>query len=157
MRYRTGDYAKGGIVHNKCPGCGRVGPRLTNDITRLSNLSEFRLTSVRGTVVNLNDLVPIMTGLGEIVEWQIEITKADNDPHELDVLNLYIAAKEGTDKGKLTDLLTDKFTCASEVKPSNIIYLTAGEVVALLQMETSTKEERIVDHRPRILREAGLE
>ncbi len=157
LRYRTGDYAKGGIVHDACPGCGRLGPRLTNDITRLSNLSEFRLTSVRGTVVNLNDLVPIMTDLDEIIEWQIEITKVNNDPHELDELNLYIAVGENCDNEKLIGILGEKFAYTCEVKPSAIHFLSPDEIVSRLKMETSPKEERIVDHRPEINRKWGLE
>ena len=154
LRYRTGDYAKGGITHDVCPGCGRLGPRLTNDITRLSNLSEFRLTSVRGTVVNLNELVPIMTDNKDIVEWQVEITKANNDPHEL---NLYVAVKDGTDRENLIATLREKFTYVCEIKPSAVHFLKPEEIVSRLKMETSPKEERIIDHRPEINRKAGLE
>ena len=157
LRYRTGDYAKGGIVHDVCPGCGRLGPRLSNDITRLSNLSEFRLTSVRGTVVNLNELVPIMTSLSEIIEWQIEITKRNQDQYELDELNVYLAVREGTDRDALIKTIGEKFAFATEVKPSKIHFLTVDEVVKRLEMETSQKEQRIIDHRPRICSGGGTD
>ena len=157
LRYRTGDYAKGGIVHDVCPGCGRLGPRLSNDITRLSNLSEFRLTSVRGTVVNLNDLVPIMTSLSDVIEWQIEITKRNEDPYELDELNLYIAVRDQADRDGLIMTIGEKFAFATEVKPSKIHFLTVDEVVHRLEMETSQKEQRMIDHRPRICRRGGVD
>jgi phenylacetate-coenzyme A ligase PaaK-like adenylate-forming protein len=157
LRYRTGDYAKGGIVHEKCPGCGRIGPRLTHDITRLSNLSEFRLTDIRGTVVNLNELVPIMMSIPEVIEWQIEITKRNEDPFELDELNLYIAVRSGTDQESLVKSIGERFAYATEVKPSNVHFLPVDEVVRRLEMETSQKEQRIVDHRPRIYNKGGMD
>jgi len=157
MRYRTGDYANGGIVHDVCPGCGRLGPRLSNDITRLSNLSEFRLTSVRGTVVNLNELVPIMTSLPDVIEWQIEITKRNEDPYELDELNLYVAVRDRTDRDRLVETIGEKFAFATEVKPSKVHFLSVDEVVNRLGMETSQKDQRIVDHRPRICSGGGMD
>ncbi|PKQ28311.1 MAG: hypothetical protein CVT63_03520 [Candidatus Anoxymicrobium japonicum] len=34
LRFRTGDYVKGGIVYEPCPSCGRTVPRLGSDISR---------------------------------------------------------------------------------------------------------------------------
>src|ERR1044072_7373273 len=44
IRYRTGDFVKGGITYETCPHCRRRVPRISSDITRLSDVKDLRFS-----------------------------------------------------------------------------------------------------------------
>jgi phenylacetate-coenzyme A ligase PaaK-like adenylate-forming protein len=142
LRYKTGDI--GSITNEKCV-CGRTIPRLSSEIERSSEIKEFNLTKVKGTLVNLNAFFEILN-IKEIEEWQVEIKKKNNDPYELDELVVYIAPKKNIDfiklKSKLKNLLKEKL----EITPE-IIKIDLNKLLNKLGMETELKEKRIVDNR----------
>jgi hypothetical protein len=43
----------------------------------------------------LNNFFPLMMSHPQVVEWQVEIRKRNNDPFELDEIYLYVAPEEG--------------------------------------------------------------
>lgn len=150
LRYRTGDIAKGGITYEPCPNCGRNVPRISADIQRKSEFKEFDLTKIKGTLVNLNNFFPLLMSHPQVLEWQVELRKRNNDPFELDEIYLYIAPTEGSDLEKLKTDLRQKVIRDTEVAPSDIIFKPVKEILKQLGMETELKEKRIFDNRPKV-------
>ena len=131
-----------------CPHCGRTVPRISSDITRVSNIKEFNLTKIKGTLVNLNNLCSVLADAPGVAEWQIEIRKKDNDPHEMDELVIYISPSDGTATDKLQQDISAQVLADTEIRPNAIIFLPLRELLLKLGMETEMKEKRIVDSRP---------
>ena len=71
LRYRTGDISEWGIVYDPCPGCGRIVPRISTTLSRRSDMGELNLTKIRGTLVDLNNFLPAMAGIPDVLEWQL--------------------------------------------------------------------------------------
>src|SRR3989338_2927863 len=95
LRFRTRDYAVGGMGSEPCPNCGPTPPRISSNITRQSNIKEFNLSKIKGTLVNLNTFSEILASDPEIEEWQIEIRKKDNDPFQMVELAIYLSTRAG--------------------------------------------------------------
>lgn len=151
IRFRTGDFVKGGISFSACPYCRRTVPRISSDITRLSNIKELNLTKVKGTLVNINIFEEILEGSHEIDEWQIEIRKKNNDPYEMDEIILHISlTSSNVDSVLLKKRLKDKILAETEVSPNEINILSREEILSRIEMETSNKAKRFVDARPKV-------
>ena len=149
IRYRTGDFVKGGITYEPCPHCGWTVGRLSNDITRISNVKDFNLSKVKGQLVNLNHFDQILSGFPQIKEWQIELRKKNNDPHEIDEVVIYACVKDGIDKIQLEKEIKKSILVTTEVTPNEVIFVSFDEIVGRLELETASKEKRIVDKRPK--------
>jgi phenylacetate-coenzyme A ligase PaaK-like adenylate-forming protein len=147
IRYRTGDFARGGLTCDPCPHCGLTVPRINSTITRASNVKEVSLTKVKGTLIDLNALALVMASMKEIEEWQIELRKRGGDPFGLDEVVVYVAPRAGAAAG-LDRLLRDRLVAETEVAPNEVVQLTLPEMLARLGMETELKEKRILDSRP---------
>ena len=147
LRYRTGDIADEGIVYDPCIGCGRIVPRISAQISRQSDVGEFHLTKIRGTLVDLNNFLPSMAAMPEIIEWQLTVRKHNDDPNELDELILGIAVREGVDSEQLKGRLTQKLLSDTEVAPNRIDIVPLVELEASLGLDTRMKELRIRDLR----------
>jgi phenylacetate-coenzyme A ligase PaaK-like adenylate-forming protein len=145
LRYRTGDVSEGGITTEPCPHCGRTVPRLSSRITRLSNHTGFQLTKVKGTLVDLNHISALLTDMREIEEWQIEIAKENDDPAEVDIMRLHVAAAPGAtlDAKRISAAVFD----ATEVAVNEVRVHDLPEMINRLGLETEMKEKRIVDRR----------
>ncbi len=148
LRYRTGDIAVGGILYEPCPNCGRSVPRISSNIQRKSEVKEFDLTKIKGTLVNLNNFFPLLMGHPDIVEWQLEIRKRNNDPYDLDEIYLYVAPQETLDRDKFASELKQKILRDTEVSLTDIQVRSVTELIQQLGMETEVKEKRVVDNRP---------
>lgn len=148
LRYRTGDIARGGIMYEPCPNCGRTVPRISSVIERKSEFKEFSLTKVKGTLVNLNNFFPLMMSHPEIEEWQVEIKKRNDDPFDLDEIYLYVAEKAGVNRDTLKTDLQQKIVRDTEVSLTDLVFMPLDKLVTQLGMETELKEKRIVDNRP---------
>lgn len=149
IRYRTGDFVKGGITYEPCPSCGRTLPRLSSDITRLSNITNMHLSKVKGTLVNLNCLDNIFAQVDAVDEWQVEIKKKNDDPFDVDELIIYACARPYTNQGEAESELRKKFLLATELTPNALHWIPRSEMVKRLELETANKEKRIVDKRPK--------
>ncbi len=148
LRYRTGDIAKGGLLYEPCPNCGRTIPRISSDIQRRSEVKEFSLTKVKGTLVNLNNFFPLLMGHPDIEEWQIELRKRNDDPFDLDEIYLHLSTKGEVDQDRLMADVRQKIVRDTEVSLTGVFFKPLPEMVAQLGMETELKEKRIVDNRP---------
>ncbi len=148
LRFRTGDLARGGISYEPCPNCKRLTPRLSGDIVRLSDYKEFELTKLKGTLIDLNAFYPILSGYKDILEWQLEIRKANNDPFDLDELHLYLAPTEGASKNKIKEEVASRIQRELEITPTKISFTNLPKLLKQLGMETESKELRIIDRRP---------
>ncbi len=150
LRYRTGDFVKGGITLGACPYCGRMTLRLSSDITRLSDNKDIHLSKVKGTLVNLSHFAEVINGIPQVDEWQLEIRKHNNDPYEVDEMVVYVSSQAGANQGTLSQLIKDKLTGAMEVSPNEIKFIPLDEMVKRLELETANKEKRILDSRPKV-------
>ena len=150
LRYRTGDFVKGGISHEPCPYCGRMTLRLSSDISRLSDTKDLNLSKIKGMLVNLNHFAEILNDLPEIDEWQIEIGKHNNDPYDSDELIVYITPKKPLNEAAFSQTLKDKLVGATELAPNEIKFIPLPEMIKKLELETANKEKRIIDTRPKI-------
>ena len=147
MRYRTGDMVQG-IEYDQCSFCGKTVPRIKPDIQRSSDVKEFQLTKIKGELVNLNSVYPLLSGMKGIEEWQVEIRKKNNDPYEIDEILVYLCPKEGVSYDEISrdvkkrihdEMFINILTEQKELNP----------LLEQLGMETELKEKRIVDNRPK--------
>jgi phenylacetate-coenzyme A ligase PaaK-like adenylate-forming protein len=103
---------------------------------------------IKGTLVNLDDFGTILTALPEVEEWQVELTKKDNDPMEVDELSVYVALKEGADHARCETELRSRMHSDMEVSPNQLHFLSLEEMLVRVGMETEIKEKRFLDLRP---------
>ncbi len=148
LRFRTGDLVKGGLDTSPCPHCGRSLPRLGPEITRTSEYKEFELTKLKGTLVDLNAFYPLLSGHKDVLEWQLEIHKHNDDPFDLDELYLHITPVEGISKSYLEKELGGLLQREIEVAPSRIVFHSLPRLLRRLGLDTEGRERRIIDLRP---------
>ncbi|MCA9403673.1 MAG: AMP-binding protein [Candidatus Omnitrophica bacterium] len=148
LRYRTGDFVRGGIRYDKCPYKNWFVPRLSSDIGRLSDVKDLQLSKVKGALVNLNHFGAVLSDLPVVDEWQLEIRKKDDDPYEVDELVVYVCVKSDCDRPALERKIRQEMVAATEVAPNKIVYIEHPEMVERLQIEVANKEKRVVDARP---------
>lgn len=149
LRYRTGDFVKGGITYAPCPHCGRTVPRISSDITRLSDVKDLRLSKIKGALVNLNAFEAVLSDIPAIDEWQVELRKKDNDPFEIDEVMVNICVRDGYNKEQVEAEIKNKLQSSTEITPNEIRFVSLHEMVQRLELEVSNKEKRVIDHRPK--------
>lgn len=150
LRYRTGDIAEGGLTHEPCPFCGREVPRLLGPISRSSEVRELKLDKLKGTLVDFNQLEHLLDGNENVGTWQLELRKANDDPHEIDELILHVQQRGTMDEAALKNELNEQFVRQTEIHPNRIVLHTEKEISDLQGVGVELKEERIVDHRPKV-------
>ena len=149
LRYRTGDFVKGGIVYSECPYTKMCVPRLSSDITRLSDVKDLQLSKIKGALVNLNHFSSILSNMPIIDEWQLEIRKKNDDPYEVDEMVLYLCVQKSCNQDELKDKIKKQMQSMTEVCPNTIEFIDMKEMVKRLGLETENKEKRILDKRPK--------
>ena len=149
MRYRTGDFVKGGISYGPCPHCGSTVPRISSDITRLSDIKDLRLSKIKGTLVNLSHFDAIFSEIEAVDEWQVEIKKKNDDRFDVDEVAIYLCGHPGADQTQVESQLRKKLLLATELAPNAIHWIPRPELIKRLELETANKEKRIVDRRPK--------
>ena len=147
MRYRTGDLINGGMTHEPCPACGRTVPRFASDLSRASNKTDMSLTKIKGTLVNLNVITDLLTDSSLVDEWQVVLSKKNDDPLDVDELHVTVSIRDEADSATLPDILASQILDASEVRPSSVSMVAREEMLKRLGMETQLKELRVVDLR----------
>src|SRR3989338_573554 len=120
LRYRTGDLVKGGITYKKCPYCKRTVPRISSQISRVSNIKRLMVSKIKGTLENLNMFSEILESEKMVDEWQIEIRKKDNDPYEIDELIVYVSLAGDKDHQIVKENLNSRIQGATELMPNRI-------------------------------------
>lgn len=149
LRFRTGDFVKGGIVYEPCPSCGRMVPRLGSDITRLQHEHGLSLTKIKGTLVDHGAFFTVLKNIEGVREWQVEIRKAEDDPYDIDVVDVYIAPEEGVNNEVLKEEIESALQVATEVKPSSIEFMSIDELVSRMRVNGGIKEIHVDDKRPK--------
>jgi phenylacetate-coenzyme A ligase PaaK-like adenylate-forming protein len=147
LRFRTGDLVKGGLDLAPCPYCGRSLPRLGLEISRTSDYKEFELTKLKGTLVDLNAFYPLLSGHKDVLEWQLEIRKHNDDPYDLDELYLHVTAAEGMSRQYLEKELQELLQREVEVAPTRIIFHSLPGLLERLGLDTKGRERRFIDRR----------
>ena len=149
IRYRTGDFVKGGIAYNPCPHCGSTVPRISSDITRLSDIKDLQLSKIKGALVNLNHFDVIFSEITGVDEWQVEIRKKNDDKFDVDEVVIYLCGRPGADQAQVENQLRKKLLLATELAPNAVHWVPRPELIKRLELETANKEKRIVDKRPK--------
>ncbi len=150
VRYRTGDVLVGGVSWKECPYCGRTVLRMASQIERVSNVKNFQLSKVKGTLVNLHLFKDILGNDQRIEEWQLVIKKRNDDPFDVDELHLNLALSSRVDESKTDEVrqsIQKHLFEVTEVNLNSIHVLPLDRVLDLLGMETQLKEKRVVDLR----------
>jgi len=147
LRYRTGDLVDGGMTREPCPACGRTVPRFSSDLSRASNQTDMSLTKIKGTLVNLNVITDLLTNSDRVDEWQVVLSKRNDDPLDVDEMGISVSLCEGQAVDGIEEWLTSRIAQAAEVRPSRVEVIDRAEILERLGMETQLKEKRIVDLR----------
>ena len=113
-----------------------------------SNVKDLQLLKVKGTLVNLEDCAVLLSDMPQVEEWQIELRKKDNDPHEVDELVVHLAVKEGCGEDETAAQVQERFKSRIEVAPNRVEFLALEPMLAKIGMETEMKEKRFLDARP---------
>lgn len=148
IRFRTGDFVRGGITYEKCPHSQLTVPRISSDITRLSDVKDMQITKIKGALVNFNTFTVILSNFTEIDEWQIEICKKNNDPFEVDELKIHLCVSQSCNQQLLEEKLRKEFLNLTELSPNEVCFCSLEEMVSRLELETANKAKRIIDNRP---------
>ena len=150
FRYRTGDRVRGGLRYEPCPHCGRTVPRISSDLTRESSLKDLQLLKVKGTLVNLEDAAMLLGSMAEVEEWQIELRKKDDDPHEVDEMVVHLSVKPGCSEQTAAAHVQELFKSRLEISPNQVEFLGLESMLRKIGMETEMKEKRFLDARPKV-------
>ena len=147
VRYRTGDMCKG-VEFGPCEVCGKTTPRIIADIQRSSEVREFQLMKIKGELVNMNEFYPLLSGEHDVEEWQVVIKKVNDDPNELDEIDVLVAPRHGVDfedlKARLGRKIHNEVFISAQIKEEPL-----KKLLEQLGMESELKEKRIVDMRPK--------
>jgi phenylacetate-coenzyme A ligase PaaK-like adenylate-forming protein len=149
LRYRTGDIAAKGITYEPCPSCGRTVPRVDSNITRSSEVKEFHLDKVKGSLVDLNAFFPMLSGMPGVLEWQVELRKHGDDPLDLDEVVVHVATLPGSDWSGIERQVREEMVRTVEIAPNQVRRRELADLLVSLGMETELKEKRILDNRPK--------
>jgi phenylacetate-CoA ligase len=150
LRYRTGDYVDGGVTWEPCPYCGRTVPRIVGKIGRQSSTKELQFGKLKGTLVNFDAIQQLLDDTTEIGEWQLEIRKAHDDPHDVDELILHIAPDNGANVEQLKEKIRTRFLTEIELTPNRIEVHSLDDMLKRIKLESSLKEVRVLDARPKV-------
>ncbi len=156
LRYRTGDCIDGGLVYDRCPHCGLIGPRLVGNIGRNSDVREMRIDKIKGTLVDFNRLEHALDDFPGVGAWQIELRKVNDDPLDLDEMILHIQKTDTKDdESRLREKIGEYLGRELEVHP-NLIFFHDSEAMRRMQgVGSQLKELRFVDRRPKAETGAG--
>jgi phenylacetate-coenzyme A ligase PaaK-like adenylate-forming protein len=150
LRYRTGDCIDGGLTYAPCPHCGRTSPRLVGDISRRSEVKEMNLDKLKGTLVDFNELEHVLDEAPHIGAWQVELRKVKDDPLEMDEIILHVHKTNGFPEEQLKRELRERCYTHLELHPNRIEFHSNEEMRQLQGVGTLLKEQKVVDHRPKI-------
>ncbi len=149
LRYRTGDLCVGGMTNAPCPHCGRTLPRIASELRRVSEQHALNLTKIKGTLVDLSTMGSVLMQLHSVEEWQVVLSKRNNDPLELDELEVRFSPLGSADPETTAREIKKAIFDATEVAPNRVRAVPIAELLATLGMESEMKEKRYLDLRPK--------
>lgn len=147
LRYRTGDIAEGGMSWERCPHCGRIGPKIMGPISRSSEIRSLNLDKVKGTLVDFNFLEHVLDNEKGIAAWQLEISKRHDDPHQVDELHLHLCLEPGMSQQDVEGRITERIYDQAEIRPNAVHFLNLIEMRDRLGVGKLLKEVKILDRR----------
>ena len=115
----------------------------------MSDNKDLQLSKVKGTLINLAHFGSVISDIPCIEEWQIEIRKHNNDPHDVDEVVVYITPRQGADASRLVEDIKCQLVASAEISPNEVNIIPLADMVKRLELETANKEKRIVDIRPK--------
>lgn len=148
LRYRTGDVTDGGLSYEACPLCGRTCPRITGNISRLSDRHQLNIDKLKGTLVDFGALEHLLDDTRELGAWQLELRKRHDDPLECDEVIVHAVAMDGLSAEGMRDLVMRRFREKAEFTPNDVVLHSWDEMRRLQGVGIQLKEQKIVDHRP---------
>jgi hypothetical protein len=98
--------------------------------------------------VDLNAFYPLLSGHKDVLEWQLEMRKHNDDPFDLDELYLHVTAAEGMSKKHLEKELREMLQREVEVAPTRIVFHSLARLLQRLGLDTKGRERRFIDLRP---------
>ena len=149
VRYRTGDLAEGGLSYAPHPGVDCNLPRISSSLKRVTEQHALTLTKLKGTLVDLAVMGQVLSDAPDVEEWQVVLSKRDDDPYGLDVIELRIAPRKGADGAGVQKHLNEAVLQACEISPNAIHLHSVDEMLGFLGMESQMKEQRFLDRRPK--------
>lgn len=149
LRYRTGDQIEHGLTWEPCPCCGRRMPRLMGRISRVSDFRSMRFQKVKGTIVDFNKLEHTLDDVPGLGSWQIELRKANDDPHDLDEIVLHAVRMGDVTEEALEKNLRELLEANFELRPNKITFHTPEEMRTLHKVGVELKERKVADNRPK--------
>ncbi|MDP1581762.1 MAG: AMP-binding protein [Candidatus Didemnitutus sp.] len=148
LRYRTGDQIENGLTYEPCSCCGKRMPRLMGRISRVSDFRSMRFQKIKGTIMDFNELEHALDDVKGIGSWQIELRKANNDPHELDEIHLHVTQVGDVSEKNLEMALINMLHSQFEVRPNTISFESPEKMRELQKVGVALKEQKVVDNRP---------
>jgi phenylacetate-CoA ligase len=147
LRYRTGDILAGGYTTKPCPCCGRTMPRISSTIHRRSVVKEFALSKIKGNLVNLNTFVAILNDNVDVLEWQVEIRKRNDDPEDIDEISIYVCPTSVGEVAGLRERIIDGVRNSLEFTPDRVVITTYEDIAERLGREGGPKGVHLLDLR----------
>ena len=147
LRYRTGDILVGGYSLGQCPCCGRTMPRISSAISRRAVATEFVLTKIKGNLVNLNAFASILNQNVDILEWQVELRKRNDDPDDIDEVSVFLCPTSVGEVAGLRERIIDNVRTNLEFTPDKVVVTSYEEMAERLARDGGTKSTQILDLR----------
>ena len=147
LRYRTGDLSEQGITYERCPCCGRTGPRLGGKISRVSDRRAMRFQKVKGTIIDFNELELLLDDIPGLGSWQVELRKRNHDPLQTDELVVHACRQPDATEEAVAANVRAQFAKNLEVAPNAVVFHTAEEIRRLQQVGVALKEVKVIDNR----------
>jgi phenylacetate-coenzyme A ligase PaaK-like adenylate-forming protein len=110
-------------------------------------------TKVKGTLINLYNFHEILPGIKDVAEWQVVITKKDNDPYEVDVLTVNVSPRTGCEVESLIKQIKDCIHSVMELTPRVEVFHNCDNLFNL--MGGQIKPKRILDERANLEAASG--
>ena len=147
LRYRTGDLSEQGITYERCPCCGRTGPRLGGKISRVSDRRAMRFQKIKGTIIDFNELELLLDDIPGLGSWQVELRKRNHDPLQTDELVVHACRQPDAPEEVVAANIRAQFSRSLEVTPNAVIFHPAEEIRRLQQVGVAMKEIKVMDNR----------
>ena len=92
----------------------------------------------------------LLGSMPEVEEWQIELRKKDDDPHEVDEMVVHLSVKSGCSENIATERVQELFKSRLEISPNQVAFYGLESMLNKIGMETEMKEKRFLDARPKV-------
>ena len=99
--------------------------------------------------MNFNILEHLLDDMKGVAAWQIELSKHQNDPLEVDELILHVTPETSVNADDLEHRLIRRFAEVTEIQPNEIHFHDLPEMRERLGIGRLIKEAKLLDKRPK--------